>query len=101
MTQTIDAQGNLNWGPVLRAGLYDISFVDAASGQPQTRKVAANLFSSEESRIEPMQEIVLGVDAVSAAEVSNERRASVWPWFLGLALLILMLEWWVYQRRIV
>ena len=97
----IDAQGNLNWGPVLRAGLYDISFVDAASGQPQTRKVAANLFSPEESRIEPMQEIVLGVDAVSAAEVSNERRASVWPWILGLALLILMLEWWVYQRRIV
>ena len=48
-----------------------------------------------------MQEIVLGVDAVSAAEVSNERRASVWPWILGLALLILMLEWWVYQRRIV
>ncbi len=99
-TPKVDSDGNLLWGPVLRAGLYDISFLENDRTEPSTRRVAANLYSAAESHIEPVAEIRLGVDAVSAAAVTAERRSSVWPWILGLGLLILILEWWVYQRQV-
>ncbi len=96
----LDADGNLVWGPVLRTGLYDIAFLEPGQEERSSRRVASNLYSSAESRIEPLAEIRLGVDAVNAVAVTSERRASVWPWILGLGLLILMLEWWVYQRQV-
>ncbi|MSR41105.1 MAG: VWA domain-containing protein [Phycisphaerales bacterium] len=96
----VDAGGNLVWGPVLRTGLYDIAFLEKDKAERGVRRVASNLYSAEESRVEPVAEIVLGVDAIAAMDVSNERRSSVWPWVLGLALVILVLEWWVYQRQV-
>lgn len=60
-----------------------------------------NLFSEQESNIHSAAEIQIGSQAVVAKSTQSEIvRVEYWRWLLGLALIVLSVEWYLYNRRV-
>lgn len=78
-------------------GLYRVSLRDAQGTRP-AGSFAVNLFSPAESAIQPAPSLSIGQVATDAAPENNVGQREWWPWLLLLALLILMVEWWVQHR---
>jgi hypothetical protein len=79
-------------------GLYKI---DILNGNEiiQSAPFAVNLFAPTESNISPQSTISLSGNTIAAATRDEVGQQEFWPWAALLALLILMIEWLVYQRR--
>ncbi len=61
----------------------------------------ANLFSEQESDIVPALEVQIGAQSVAANSAQTEIiRIEYWRWLLALALVILTIEWYLYNRRV-
>lgn len=95
-----DAEGNIAWGPATVAGLYRIEFLVPGLDTRQTRLVAVNIADAAESRIAPLADLNLGNTNVQGISVSASRRGALWPWVLALGLLVIVVEWWYYQRQV-
>jgi hypothetical protein len=80
-----------------RLGVYMVrQFVgDRPLGEPES--FAVNLFSREESSIAPRSDVGLRGSA-PAPTGSAGRPVEIWPWILFGAIVLLGLEWWVYNR---
>ncbi len=81
-------------------GIYTLE--EFRDGDLEARhRYAVNLFAPAESRIAPQQE--LNVPQVSGLQsaVTRDRvgRQEFWRWLAALALIILVIEWLVYQRN--
>ena len=61
---------------------------------------AVNLEDAAESDIAPLGNLKIGT--VPVPQVSGIRTATpeIWRWFVGAALLIVLLEWYIYNRRV-
>lgn len=60
-----------------------------------------NLFSEQESDILPKLDVMIGAQTIKGTTAATEIvRVEYWRWLLGLALVILSLEWLIYNRRI-
>jgi len=59
-----------------------------------------NLFDAQESDIRPRDVIRVGQEVVSAEARTEEGRREFWPWVALVALGVLGIEWWAYQRGI-
>lgn len=80
-----------------RAGFYEIR---AGDGAP-TELFAANLSDPEESHIEPRKTLELGGRKASPPEPARmSPRREVWGLLLLLVLLVSVVEWFTYHRRI-
>ncbi|MBX3405674.1 MAG: VWA domain-containing protein [Phycisphaeraceae bacterium] len=99
--------GSVAFGPVLRNGIYTVSWqgpgtaadfvVDGRSRRP----IAANLADPNESDIGAAARLDLANDRVSArSDEETALRRKIWPYLLLVALAIIMLEWWVYNRKV-
>ncbi|MHC4832922.1 MAG: hypothetical protein ACYTFH_03300, partial [Planctomycetota bacterium] len=62
------------------------------------RRVAVNRFGLEEGRLDAAEGLRLGDEEVSASRAAGGG-IDLWPWLLGLGLVLLFAEWVVYQRR--
>jgi Ca-activated chloride channel homolog len=80
-------------------GVYDVQLF-SGSQQLQAAKFAVNLFDPTESDIAPRGSIQLGREDVSPATREQVGQREFWQWFALAALLILMLEWLIYHRRV-
>jgi len=84
------------------AGFYQVKF----EGSPDIDKgpkvwFAANLASAEESDLGPATKIDLEAQREAHAEAkAEEARRELWKIFALAAFVVLMLEWWVYNRRV-
>ena len=76
-------------------GLYRVE-VDG-----RTHRFAADLLSERETHIRPALTLDLD-DGESVASASGPRRGrrELWPWLIGAALVVLLAEWWVWNRRV-
>ena len=63
------------------------------------RGFAVNLLDANESNIEPRTSVRFGTERISTGEEMSQPR-EIWKWILILAVLLLMVEWLVYHRRI-
>jgi hypothetical protein len=63
------------------------------------RSFAVNLLDEQESNIEPRSTIQIGTERLSAGQQTSPPR-ELWKWFALAALLLLLLEWYIYNRRI-
>ena len=61
---------------------------------------AVNLFDEEESSIEPAKELQLGSELVTDVSAEVIARRELWKPLTVLALVLLLLEWYVYNRRV-
>ncbi len=96
------------FGPVRRTGLYALRWDGPAtasdmvvSGRAQ-RPVAVNLLDPAESdlRAAPSLELASRSVAAVAGSAGVTDRRSLWPWLLLACLAVLMVEWWIYNRKV-
>jgi hypothetical protein len=77
-----------------------VGFYDADGAMHQHSLFAVNLLSPAESDLRPRSLQIAGAgnveESTSVATVNKE----IWHWLAAAALGILLLEWWVYHRRI-
>jgi hypothetical protein len=82
-----------------RAGIYQL-----ASGADEARVVtefAANLADLDESRILPQKTLTIAGKAAPAPETGHGgTRREVWAFLIAAALVLSLLEWVSYHRRI-
>lgn len=110
------ADGTVSYGPLRRAGEYTLRWDGPAGatdmvigGSPQ-RTIPVNLFDPHESAIDSRTVLALptgDVQAVNRDEArpgasARDRRATrpLWPWLILAALAVLMLEWFIYHRKV-
>jgi hypothetical protein len=70
-----------------------------ATWEDQTRRFAVNLFDPNESQIEPRPSVKIGETQVQAGPTRRQPR-ELWRWAVAFGLLFLLVEWWVYNRRV-
>jgi hypothetical protein len=73
--------------------------VYAATWDKETRRFAVNLFDVNESHIEPRPSVKIGDVEVTAGPPRKEAR-ELWRWAVLAGLMFLLLEWWIYNRRV-
>ncbi len=61
---------------------------------------AVNLFNPVEGRIEPSPQLAIGSGAVKTEAAAVEVSRPAWPYLLLAILVLLLLEWVVYNRRV-
>ncbi|MEL6328505.1 MAG: BatA and WFA domain-containing protein [Planctomycetota bacterium] len=100
--------GRISFGPLKQAGVYEVSWTgegttsDEIDGSSVTRRYAVNLLDPGESDIAPLSSEQLA-GRVFAEQVREAQAASVaryWPWLLLGALGLMLLEWYVYNRKV-
>ena len=87
--------GRVTFGDTYTCGPYVFAF---GEGEQHTRVV--NLLDKQESDISPNETVSWQKRRVAgAAQVAKENR-EFWPWLTLLALTALMVEWYIYNRRV-
>jgi hypothetical protein len=68
---------------------------------PQYERLAVNLLDANESNLLPVDNPPGGVMGEATAVASKKSRLELWWWIVACgALPLLLLEWWVYTRRV-
>ena len=80
-------------------GLYTIDALKNGA-VTQSASFAVNLFDANESRIAPQQTITLGSTVVTQAVEAEIGQREYWTLLALLALVVLMIEWYAYHRRL-
>ncbi len=91
-------QGSTEFAGTDQAGFYEVT-----SGSGNTAKkslFAVNLLSNTESDIQPQSLRVAAGSNVEESRGVARVNKEIWEWVAVGALAVLMLEWWVYHRRI-
>jgi len=83
---------------VIFADTYALGVYQVLSDQRTLGRFTVNLFEPLESRIRPAPSITVGRVEVPAAAPQAEGQLEIWPGLAGLALALLLLEWWLYHR---
>jgi Ca-activated chloride channel homolog len=98
-SQTYDlTEGAPTFAGTDQLGIYSVELL---SGEQVTLSgsFAVNLFSPTESRITPNEAISIGQSQVGDQDTGDDYgQRELWPWLAGLALIVLVAEWWVYHR---
>jgi hypothetical protein len=91
--------GTIRFPATNRVGVYSLSVPESA--HHGLRFFAVNLLDSQESNIGPQRQIVLSNQPVEAQERPVSRsNLPLWPFLVGLALILACLEWLIYNRRV-
>jgi hypothetical protein len=88
-----------SWGPALTVGIYDLSWDEPGLEDRSRMPMAVNLLSNREADVRVTEEIRIGQDTTAASSAEDASYTPLWPWAVGLCLVILMFEWWVYHRK--
>lgn len=78
-------------------GIYAVNLL--AGDEQRAEYFAVNLFDPLESHLRPAESLQVGRRAVSPSSQSALGQRELWPWLAALAFAVLLVEWWVYQRR--
>ncbi|MCA9299497.1 MAG: BatA and WFA domain-containing protein [Phycisphaerales bacterium] len=100
------ADGRVVFGPVRQTGIYELTWTgpagltDVDEGGRVRRVFASNMLDPRESTVNSRKEIATASSVVAASSTSGLVNRKLWPWFVLAALAIVMLEWWVYNRKV-
>ncbi|MBU0617551.1 MAG: BatA and WFA domain-containing protein [Planctomycetes bacterium] len=91
-----DARGVARYAATHRVGVYRVE-----PGVAGRDRFAVNLESASESDITPRASFPLGGAArIEVGDAIRSATPEIWRWFIGAALLIAFLEWFIYNRRV-
>ena len=101
------SDGTIVFGPIQRSGVYQVSWegpqgpTDAKVGDRSIRPFAANLLDSAESDIAAATTVSLANTKVTAdPNAPSQTTRQLWPWLLLAAFCVMLLEWFVYNRKV-
>ena len=88
--------GEIRFPGTQRAGIYGLQLPD------RTRRFfAVNMLDPQESNVRPQQRIQLSGQAVEAGKgLTSKASLPLWPWLVGLVLLLACVEWIVYSLKV-
>jgi hypothetical protein len=89
-----DPRPDFTFGATEHLGVYHYQ----QAGMPP-QSFAVNLLDAEESNIEPKTSISFGGERVQSGKEEKPPR-ELWKWFALAALCLLMIEWYIYNRRV-
>ena len=89
--------GEVQFASTDRLGVYEARQFAGGRQLGEEERFAVNLFSREESSIDSRADVGLAGSAPLPAG-GSERPLEIWPWLLVVALVLLGVEWWVYNR---
>ena len=93
---TADPAGRFRWARTGRAGVYRL----AAGDLPEAR-FAVNLLDADESDIAPAAELAFAGQVVKAEQGEGSLgNREIWPFLVALGLVLLCIEWYVYNARV-
>ncbi len=92
------AGGGYSFNDLERCGIYEI--LDLEDGELSTRKLAANLFSREESELIPVENPIAEQKMLTRVAASQRFNKEYFRQLLLVALVLLVLEWLIYHRRV-
>ncbi len=92
-----EAQNTFVYTRTDRPGIYRVYEV---AGDEPSQLFAVNLFDSEESNLVPRGEVQLGYSTIEAASDWQPARTEAWKWLLLLGVGVMMIEWYIYHRRV-
>ncbi len=78
-------------------GLYSVQSPDQESPD---LLLPINLFDRNESNLTVREKLTLGYEEVTGEAKREQTRKQYWTWFLLAALVVLMAEWFIYNRRV-
>ena len=78
-------------------GLYQVAF--SPTGAHAEDVFAVNLFQESESFIRPAPGVMIGASEIRGLTESETGQREIWPWLALLALVVMVLEWWIDHRR--
>jgi hypothetical protein len=89
------------FGDTNQVGPYSITYLDDEGSSYPLGSFAVNFMDSEESTIQPGDASGLVTERSANGMARPTGFQELWPWFLGVALLVLMIEWWAtYGKRV-
>lgn len=91
------ADGNFVFSQTDRSGVYDVI---TAGGQKLDQRFAVNLLDRLESDLAVRNDMQLGYSKVEGKVESEPARKEFWPWVVLLILVVVILEWVIYNRRV-
>jgi len=96
-TLAVAGRSSLSYGRTRDAGVYRVTFDDPAK---TTDVFSVNTLSANESNIRPLENLRLAQRQIDTATSVVKVNQPLWPYLVMLAIVILMFEWWVYNRRV-
>ena len=80
----------------------DLGVYEVRSGKETVNRFAVNLFDTVESdiRADSTPSLDIGYVKVVAQTGWEAARQETWKWLLGLGLVVLLAEWYIYNRRV-
>lgn len=89
----LDPMRPVYFGATEKAGVYTI-----ACGA-DVEQYAVNLLDKNESSVAPAETLAIGKAEIQGEKGQIQQNHELWRWFLVAALLVLVLEWWIFSRR--
>jgi hypothetical protein len=78
-------------------GVYDVS---EGSSQTVDQQFAVNILDERESDLRIAEKLEIGFETVPAQPSSHVARQEYWKWILIAGLILLCIEWYIYNKRI-
>lgn len=89
----------VSWGPARLAGVYQVSWDQPEAEDRIRRDFAVNLLSDREGDIVPRETLVIGSTVTKGDLGTRAAYTPLWPWAVGVCLMLMMTEWWIFHRR--
>lgn len=96
-TDRVDADltGAARYAGARRVGVYRVG--GSAEGRDM---FVVDMQNAAESDLSPRDDLAIGQTAVATGRPMRTSAPEAWRWFVGAALAILLLEWYIYTRRV-
>jgi hypothetical protein len=98
---TRDKSNSFLFSQTDRVGIYSLETLESSGATPPAKQLfAVNLFDPQETDITVRDELEIGFDPVKATTDVLPSRTEFWKWAVIAALAVLLIEWYVYNRRV-
>ncbi len=97
-TTTLQPSGTVSFAGTDALGIYTVQQMSKGKPLSEPEQFSVNLFSREESDITPRPNLIFTGTEASPSPGTATRPLEIWPWVLLASLLLLAVEWWLYNR---
>ncbi|MDP7008673.1 MAG: VWA domain-containing protein [Phycisphaerales bacterium] len=93
-TVPLERNGRFAWGPIRLSGIHSVE----QDGE-RSHIIAVNA-PPEESLVATLEEVRIGATKMHATQTRTRAFIQLWPWAIGAVLIVLLIEWRLYQLKI-